>query len=160
VLIVLAVPLAIALFLFFRRGSVEQAQSPPRPAAASTTPASTAKPAAGAASVAVMPFANLTGEAAKEYFSDGMAEELINALAKVPGLKVASRTSSFAYKGKNTDVRQIARDLNVATVIEGSVRSAGERVRVTAQLVNAESGYQVWSKTYDRDFKDLFKLED
>jgi TolB-like protein len=112
------------------------------------------------ASVAVLPFANLTGDAEKEYFSDGMAEELINALAKVPGLKVASRTSTFAYKGRNTDIRQIARDLGVTTILEGSVRSAGDRVRVTAQLINAESGYHLWSETYDRDFKDLFTLQD
>jgi TolB-like protein len=112
------------------------------------------------ASVAVLPFANLTGDAEKEYFSDGMAEELINALAKVPGLKVASRTSTFAYKGRNTDIRQIARDLGVSTILEGSVRSAGDRVRVTAQLINAESGYHLWSETYDRDFKDLFTLQD
>ena len=162
-LIVLAVPLAIGLFFMFRGGSGEPAK-PSTSAAATTTAApqtpATAQPSATATSVAVMPFSNLTGEAAKDYFSDGMAEELINALAKVPGLKVASRTSSFAYKGKNTDVRQIARELNVANVLEGSVRSAGERIRVTAQLVNAESGFQVWSQTYDRDFKDIFKVQD
>jgi TolB-like protein len=112
------------------------------------------------ASVAVLPFANLTGDPGKDYFGDGMAEELINALAKVPGLKVASRTSSFAYKGRNADIRQIARDLDVATVLEGSVRSAGDRVRITTQLINAESGYHVWSETYDYDFKDIFTLQD
>jgi TolB-like protein len=107
-----------------------------------------------------VPFANLTGEPAKEYFSDGMAEELINVLSKVPGLEVASRTSSFAYKGKNSDIRQIARDLDVATILEGSVRSAGARIRVTAELVNAGSGYHIWSESYDRNYGDLFKLED
>jgi TolB-like protein/tetratricopeptide (TPR) repeat protein len=112
------------------------------------------------ASVAVVPFTNLTGEAGKEYFSDGMAEELINELTKVPGLKVPARTSSFAYKGRNVDIRQIARDLGVATILEGSVRSAGQRIRVTAQLVNAKTGYHVWSNTYDRDFGDVFKLQD
>jgi len=124
------------------------------------TQAVNAPSAAPAASVAVMPFANLTGEAAKEYFTDGMAEELINELTKVPGLRVPARTSSFAYKGHNVDVRQIARDLGVATILEGSVRSAGERIRVTAQLVNAQTGYHLWSQTYDRDFGDVFKLED
>jgi TolB-like protein len=113
-----------------------------------------------AASVAVVPFTNLTGEAGKEYFSDGMAEELINELTKVPGLKVPARTSSFAYKGRNIDIRQIARDLGVATILEGSVRSAGQRIRVTAQLVNAQTGYHMWSNTYDRDFGDVFKLQD
>jgi TolB-like protein/Tfp pilus assembly protein PilF len=113
-----------------------------------------------AASVAVVPFANLTGDASKEYFSDGLAEELINELTRVPGLKVPARTSSFAYKGRNMDIRQIARELRVATILEGSVRSAGEHIRVTAQLANAETGYHVWSKTYDRSFGDVFKLED
>jgi TolB-like protein/DNA-binding winged helix-turn-helix (wHTH) protein len=117
-------------------------------------------PAAPAASVAVMPFANLTGEANEEYLSDGMAEELINELTRVPGLKVPARTSSFAYKGRNLDVRQIARDLGVATVLEGSVRRAGEHIRVTAQLVNAASGYDLWSRTYGGSFGDVFKLED
>jgi len=112
------------------------------------------------ASVAVLPFTNLTGDAEKEYFSDGMAEELINALGKVPGLKVASRTSSFAYKGRNTDIRQIARDLDVATVLEGSVRSAGDRVRISVQLINAGSGYNLWSSAYDREFRDVFEMQD
>ena len=115
---------------------------------------------APAASVAVVPFANLTGDASKEYFSDGMAEELIDALAQVPGLKVPSRTSSFAYKGHNVDVRRIAQDLGVSTLLEGSVRSAGERIRVTAQLVDATSGYHIWSQSYDRELGDIFKLQD
>ena len=124
-----------------------------------TTPAS---PALGAprTSVAVVPFANLTGDSGKEYFSDGMAEEMIDALARVPNLKVPARTSSFAYKGKNIDIRQIGRDLGVGTILEGSVRSAGERIRVTAQLVDAQSGFHLWSQSYDRDFKDIFKLQD
>lgn len=113
-----------------------------------------------AASVAVLPFVNLTGDPTKEYFSDGMAEELINELTRMPALKVPARTSSFAYKGRNVDVRQIGRDLGVATVLEGSVRSAGERIRVTAQLVNAQTGFQIWAQTYDRNFGDVFKLED
>jgi TolB-like protein len=111
-------------------------------------------------SIAVLPFANLTGDPAKEYFSDGMAEELIHTLGRVPGLKVPSRTSSFSYKRRDIDLRQIARDLEVDAVLEGSVRSAGERIRVTAQLVDARSGYHVWSQNYDRQFEDLFKLQD
>jgi TolB-like protein len=117
-------------------------------------------PAAQRGSIAVLAFANLTGDPAKEYFSDGMAEELIHTLARIPGLKVPSRTSSFSYKGHNTDVRQIARDLDVAAVLEGSVRSAGERIRVTAQLIDAQSGFHLWSQHYDREFGDLFKLQD
>jgi TolB-like protein len=111
-------------------------------------------------SIAVMPFANMTGDASKEYLGDGMAEEVINTLTKVPGLKVPARTSSFAYKGRNTDIRQIARDLGVGTILEGSVRSAGERIRITAQLINAEDGLHIWSETYDRQFTDIFKLQD
>ncbi len=102
------------------------------------------------ASIAVLPFVNLTGEPEKDYFGDGMAEELIHMLTRVPGLRVPSRTSSFAYKGRGVHVRNIARDLDVSLVLEGSVRSAGERIRVTAQLVNAETGYHQWSQTFDR----------
>ncbi|HSD73754.1 MAG TPA: adenylate/guanylate cyclase domain-containing protein [Steroidobacteraceae bacterium] len=115
--------------------------------------------AAARGSIAVLPFVDLTGDPTKEYFSDGLAEELIPALARVPGLRVPARTSSFAYKGRNIDVRQIARDLDVEVVLEGSVRSAGERIRVTAQLINGESGYQLWSQHYDRRFEDLFELQ-
>jgi TolB-like protein len=111
-------------------------------------------------SVAVMPFANLTGDASKDYLGDGMAEELINVLAKVPGLTIPSRTSSFAYKGRNTDLKQIAKDLNVSTILEGSVRSAGETIRVTAQLIDAQTDRHLWSQTYDRQYADLFKLQD
>ncbi len=111
-------------------------------------------------SVAVMPFANLTGDPARDYLGDGMAEELIESLAQVPGLKVPARTSTFAYKGRNTDVRQIARELGVATVLEGSVRSAGARLRVGVRLVDAGSGFQIWSKDYDQQSPDLFKLQD
>ncbi|MGC1458546.1 MAG: winged helix-turn-helix domain-containing protein [Steroidobacteraceae bacterium] len=113
-----------------------------------------------AGSIAVMPFANMTGDPGKTYFGDGMAEELIDALANVPGLKVPARTSTFAYKGRTADIRQIGNDLGVATVLEGSVRSAGERIRISARLVDAGSGYQIWSQTYDRQFGDIFKLQD
>ena len=108
----------------------------------------------------MLPFANLTGAPTKDYVGDGIAEELINALARVPGLKVPARTSTFAYKGRDADVRRIARDLGVATVLEGSVRSAGERLRISARLVDAASGYQIWSQEYDRQFTDIFALQD
>jgi TolB-like protein/Tfp pilus assembly protein PilF len=124
--------------------------------AAAAPPAATST----AASVAVMPFVNQTGEADKEYFSDGVAEELINALSNVSGLKVASRISSFAYKGKDTDIRKVAQDLNVKTVLEGSVRSAGDTIRITAQLIDAQSGYNLWSESYTRKYQDLFALQD
>jgi TolB-like protein len=137
------------------RGEAIAPVPPPVPAAASGAAASAAR-----ASVAVMPFANLTGDPSKDYLGDGMAEELINVLVKVPGLTVPSRTSSFAYKGRNTDLKQIAKDLNVSTILEGSVRSAGETIRVTAQLIDAQSDRHLWSETYDRKSSDLFKLQD
>jgi TolB-like protein len=112
------------------------------------------------ASIAVLPFASLSSDPEKDYFGDGIAEELIHLLARVPGLKVPARTSSFAYKGRNTDVRQIARELGVAMLLEGSVRSAGDSIRVTAQLVDADSGYHIWSQTFDRQFADVFRLQD
>jgi len=117
-------------------------------------------PAAPRTAVAVLPFANLTGDASKEYLGDGMAEELINTLTKVQGLKVPARTSTFAYKGRNTDIRQIAKDLGVGTILEGSVRSAGKRLRITAQLINAQDGLHIWSESYDEEFTDIFKLQD
>jgi TolB-like protein len=135
-----------------------RARTPEAPAAVSARAPGMTSPTRS--SIAVLPFANLTGDPAKEYFSDGMAEELIHTLARLPGLRVPARTSSFAYKGRNIDVRQIARDLQVAAVLEGSVRSAGERIRVTAQLIDAETGYHLWSQNYDRKFDDLFELQD
>jgi TolB-like protein/DNA-binding winged helix-turn-helix (wHTH) protein/Tfp pilus assembly protein PilF len=113
-----------------------------------------------AASVAVMPFANLTGDPGRDYLGDGMAEELISALAQLPGLKVPARTSTFAYKGRSGDVRRIAQDLGVAAILEGSVRSAGERLRISARLVDAASGFQIWSQDYDRQSSDIFQLQD
>jgi adenylate cyclase len=112
------------------------------------------------ASIAVLPFASLSSDPEKDYFGDGIAEELIHLLARVPGLKVPARTSSFAYKGRNIDVRQIARELGVGMLLEGSVRSAGERIRVTAQLIQADTGFHIWSQTYDRRFADVFQLQD
>ena len=111
-------------------------------------------------SVAVLPFANLSGDPANDYFSDGMAEELLNLLAQVPGLQVAARTSSFAYRDQNVDVREIGRALGVDAVLEGSVRRSGERVRITAQLVDTRTGYHLWSRNYDREMADIFSVQD
>jgi len=111
-------------------------------------------------SVAVLPFVNMSSDRENDYFSDGITEELINALANVEGLRVSSRTSAFAFKGKDVGVRKIGEELSVATVLEGSVRREGGNVRVTAQLVNAADGYHLWSKTYDRELKNIFALED
>lgn len=111
-------------------------------------------------SIAVLPFINLSAEKDNEYFSDGITEELLNALAKVDGLLVTSRTSSFAFKGKNIDIREIGRQLGVKTLLEGSVRKYGNRVRVTAQLINSEDGYHKWSETFDRNLEDIFAVQD
>jgi serine/threonine-protein kinase len=114
----------------------------------------------GAPSVAVLPFANMSRDADDEYFSDGLSEEIINALVQVPGLKVIARTSAFAFKGRHEDVRKIAETLGVTTVLEGSVRRAGKRLRVTAQLIDATDGSHLWSQRYDRDLEDVFAIQD
>ena len=113
-----------------------------------------------AKSVAVLPFANMSPDPENEYFTDGMAEEIINALTKIQSLRVASRTSSFAFKGKNEDINEIGRKLRVSTVLEGSVRKMGNRLRITAQLVNVADGYHLWSERYDREMEDVFAIQD
>jgi TolB-like protein/Tfp pilus assembly protein PilF len=114
----------------------------------------------GDQSIAVLPFVNMSDDAANEYFSDGISEELLNLLGQLPGLRVTARTSSFSFKGKDTPVRDIARQLDVAHVLEGSVRKAGSRVRITAQLIEARSDTHVWSDTFDRDLNDIFMVQD
>jgi len=114
---------------------------------------------AAARSVAVMPFVNMSADRENEYFSDGMTEELINALANVEGLRVAARTSAFALKEKNLDVQTIGEKLHVRTVVEGSVRKAGNRLKITAQLIDATNGYHLWSDTYERDLNDVFAIQ-
>jgi TolB-like protein/Flp pilus assembly protein TadD len=113
-----------------------------------------------APSIAALPLVNLSRDPDQEYFADGLAEELLNLLAKVPGLHVAGRTSSFAFKGKSEDLRSIGQKLNVATVLEGSVQKAGGRVRITMQLINAADGYHLWSESYDRKLTDVFAVQD
>ena len=112
------------------------------------------------ASIAVLPFANLSADRENEYFGDGLAEEIINALAQVEGLKVIARTSAFSFKGKNQDVRHIAQALGVTNVLEGSVRRSGDRIRVTAQLIAAADGTHLWSERYDRSMTDVFAMQD
>src|SRR5678810_53362 len=110
--------------------------------------------------LAVLPFVNMSADPENEYFSDGITEELLNALTKVDGLQITSRTSAFAFKGKNDDIREIAIKLNVDKILEGSVRKAGNRVRITAQLINAADGYHIWSENYDRNLTDIFEVQD
>jgi serine/threonine protein kinase/Flp pilus assembly protein TadD len=125
------------------------------------TPTTTAAPSAATAkSIAVLPFVNMSNDPENEYFTDGVAEEIINALSKIQALRVASRTSSFAFKGKSEDMGDIGRKLKVATVLEGSVRKAGNKLRVTAQLVNVADGYHLWSERYDRQLEDVFAIQD
>jgi adenylate cyclase len=112
------------------------------------------------ASVAVLPFANISGDPEQEYFSDGITEDIITDLSKVSGLLVIARNSSFAYKGKNIDIRTVGRELGVRSVLEGSIRRAGNRVRITAQLVDAGSGAHVWAERYDRELTDIFAVQD
>lgn len=132
-----------------------------------TQPASGPRPATHAeqaaapdASVAILPFTDLSEAKDQDYFCDGLAEEILNALASVRGLRVASRTSSFRYRGNDADVRDIGRALNVAAIMEGSVRKAGDRVRVTAQLIDAGNGYHLWSENFDRRLEDIFAIQE
>jgi serine/threonine protein kinase/Flp pilus assembly protein TadD len=127
-----------------------------------STPADMAahKQATAPKSIAVLPFADMSAERENGYFTDGMAEEIINALTTIKALRVASRTSSFAFKGTTEDIRQVGKKLDVATVLEGSVRKAGMKLRINAQLVNVADGYQLWSQRYDRDMEDVFAIQD
>ncbi|MDH3401240.1 MAG: hypothetical protein OEM03_09770 [Chromatiales bacterium] len=117
-------------------------------------------PAPQKQSVAVLPFVDMSPAKDQEYFTDGLTENLLNGLAQVPGLQVAGRTSSFAFKNKNEDLRSVGEQLGVANILEGSVQKSGERIRITAQLVNASNGYHLWSQTFDRTLEDIFAVQD
>ncbi len=167
---VTAAELAIITLLFLLGGGIfwryDRASSAAAPADASAQApgsVSSAAPdlaAVSATSIAVLPFVNMSGDPANEYFSDGISEEILNVLARVPELSVAARTSSFQFKGEKRDVEQIATQLKVRMVLEGSVRKQDDRVRITAQLIDARTGYHVWSETYDRELKDIFAIQD
>ena len=175
-LVALGFPIAVVMAWAFdigpegvtRTSSVEP--SPSAEQAAATEEKQTPEPPAVAIkpvarhvddrSIAVLPFVNMSGDVENEYFSDGIAEEILNLLVKLPQLKVASRTSSFIFKGKEANIPTVASELGVATVLEGSVRQAGGRVRITAQLIDAETDKHLWSETYDREFKDVFAIQD
>ena len=126
----------------------------------SATAAQPAKAPSEQPSIAVLPFDNMSGDPEQAYFSDGITEDIITDLSKVAGLMVIARNSSFAYKGKSIDIRTVGRELGVRSVLEGSIRRAGNRVRITAQLINAETGGHVWADRYDRDLTDIFELQD
>ena len=139
------------VFYVYYSGVFENIDSPPAETRQFTAPEN---------SIAVLPFTDLSEEGNQAYFSDGIAEEILNLLAQVDGLHVAARTSSFAFRDPQSDIRNIGRLLNVRAVLEGSIRSAGNRIRLTAQLINVEDGYHIWSQTYDREMNDLFAIQD
>jgi len=150
---IVAAAAVAGVFVFMGRTN----QAPP-PSPALDAPGTAAGP--DPKSIAVLPFVNMSEDKANEYFSDGISEELLNLLAKVPGLKVTARTSSFSFKGKELEIPEIARQLHVANVLEGSVRKSGGQVRITAQLIHAADGFHVWSRTYDRRLDDIFRIQD
>ena len=152
--------LTIVALLFLLGGGVVWYYQHAQETSTVATPAPPSAPAIPTdASIAVLPFANMSGDPADEYFSDGLAEELLNSLTRIDGLKVAARTTSFQYKDRTGDVSEIARQLRVAHILEGSVRRSGSRVRVTAQLIKASDGYHLWSESYDRELQDIFEVQ-
>ena len=160
VLMLLVLVLVGGFIAVDRFGKSERTSVPQQaPSTAAVEPTAPAK-ASLETSVAVLPFVDLSPNRDQEYFSDGLSEELLNVLTRVSNLKVAGRTSSFAFKGKNIDLREIAKSLNVTHVLEGSVRRADEKIRVTAQLIQASDGFHVFSETYDRQLQDIFTLQD
>ena len=164
---VTAAELAILTLLFLVGGGIfwryDRASEVVSPATEATAPAMAAAPPAQSAiaekSIAVLPFANMSDSDDTEYFSDGLAEEILNALAQISGLRVPSRTSSFAFRGREVDLRSVASALQVAHVLEGSVRRDKQRIRVTAQLIDARTDSHLWSKTWDRDLTDIFQVQ-
>ena len=169
-LITLALSVAVVVlvgYVVMRPGAKEAAPTaaPAKPAVAEAKPTSVAPPVPAAPdpkSIAVLAFANLSADKDNEYFSDGLSEEILDKLARNPALRVMARTSSFSYKGKNVPISQIGRELNVGTIIEGSVRRAGNQLRITAQLINAADGTHIWSETYDKELTTagIFAIQD
>jgi TolB-like protein/tetratricopeptide (TPR) repeat protein len=151
--IIAVLVLSLAYFVWERQGLVEQTV-----AVSTDSTGQTQTPAV--ASIAVLPFVNMSADPDQEYFSDGISEELLNLLAKIPNLRVPARTSSFQFKGQHLDISEVAQQLNVEHILEGSVRKADIRIRVTAQLIEADTGYHLWSETYDRELDDIFAIQD
>lgn len=146
-------------YLLLDKLVLQDSQPAPKETAQSA-PVEIETPADSGPSVAVLPFVNMSGDKDNEYFSDGLTETLLHMLAQLPDLRVAARTSSFAFKGKDTGIAEISKTLGVAHVLEGSVQKSGNRVRITAQLIRAEDGFHVWSQNYDRDLDDIFAIQD
>ena len=154
-LIVLLVVLGGGAFWYFQGAS-----DAPATKSATTTVSPVAAAAPNEKSIAVLPFADMSAGKDQEYFADGLSEELLNLLAKLPELRVIGRTSSFQFKGRNEDLRAIGEKLNVAHILEGSVRKSGEKLRITAQLIRAADGSHLWSESYDRTLDDIFAVQD
>jgi len=150
-MLTLALLLGGGVLWYFQRASETSTATSPTPTAAALPTD---------ASIAVLPFVNMSSDKEQEYFADGISEELLNLLAQVPELRVIARTSSFSFKGKDVEIAEIARRLNVANVLEGSVRKSGDKLRITAQLVRASDSSHLWSQTYDRQMADVFKVQD
>jgi TolB-like protein/tetratricopeptide (TPR) repeat protein len=151
---------ALVIATAMRGGWLSHKPVPKVEATTATTPVATTQSTVSERSVAVLPFVDMSEKKDQEYFSDGLSEELIDMLTKVPELRVPARTSSFYFKGKQATVPEIAKALGVADVLEGSVRKSGNHLRITAQLVRADNGYHLWSETYDRQLDDIFKVQD
>ncbi len=153
--------IALAYFVWeSQKGSESIVPSPAGETSKEAGEQLTLTPAAQTKSVAVLPFVNMSSDPEQEFFSDGISEEILNALAQVKELKVAGRTSSFAFKGQNQDLRKIGEALGVANILEGSVRKSGSKVRITAQLIQVKDGFHLWSETFDRELTDIFAIQD
>ena len=156
ILIILGFPVALVLAWAYEVKPEEPRGPEVLPAADLETPFSEPEGSA----IAVLPFTNMSDDPEAEYFSDGMTEEIINALGQLKGLRVAARTSCFSFKGKTPEIAEVGAKLRVATVLEGSVRKVGGRIRITAQLVNVAEGFHLWSERYDRQMEDVFAIQD
>ena len=156
----------VAIIMIDRLVPEQRSSEPSEPLQTASAPDSTvARPALEATtttekSVAVLPFVNMSSDPEQEFFSDGISEEILNVLVRIDDLRVPSRTSSFAFKGLNTDIKEIAAQLDVGHILEGSVRKSGNRVRVTAQLIDVSTDTHLWSETYDRELEDIFAIQD
>ncbi len=158
-LIIVALVLALAYFVYesrFSPGTAEPASVEPEPAMAQEA----TEPAQAGRSVAVLPFVNMSSDPEREYFSDGITEEIINAVVKIPGVSVPARTTVFAYKGHQRDLREVGAELGVSHILEGSIRSQADQVRVTAQLIKVDDGFHLWSETYDRQLDNIFAVQE
>jgi len=156
--IIVVLVIALGYFIWERQARIEPVEPAAQSSVETDTPVEETAP--GKRTIAVLPFVNMSADPENEYFADGLSEELLNQLAQVPDLQVAGRTSSFSFKGRNEDLRQIGDTLDVANVLEGSVRRQGDKVRVTAQLIRVDDGFHLWSNAYDRTMDDVFVIQD